>query len=211
LALLGCKDAGLTNPPEHNLLLSLKAAGSVLQKVDHEILHLTSVKVVLKGIEFTHSEAEDSVEIESGLQVLNLAMDSRITEISAVRIHPGEYDRIRFTIHKPEEEEEVSDSTFLGSDSTRQRFSVVITGFYHETPFTFRSQESAEQELRLTTPVSVTEDGTANVTIKIDPYLWFTTNGLVLDPFIQTKEINDLLKKSFADVFRDNDRNGDPD
>lgn len=211
LAFLGCKDAGITNPPEHNLLLSVQAAGSVLQKADHEILHLTSVRVLLKGIEFTQSVSEDSVEVESGLRVVNLAMDARITEISAVRIRPGEYDRIRFTIHKPDDQEQVGDSTFIAADSTHQRFSVVITGFYHETAFTFRSQESATQELRLLAPVNLTEDETINVTLKIDPYLWFTTNGLILDPFNQTKEINDLLKKSFADVFRDNNRDGDPD
>jgi hypothetical protein len=211
LALLGCKDSGITSPPDHNLLLSVQAAGSVLQKANHEILHLTSVKVLLKRIEFGQSESEDSVELESGLRVVNLAMDAKITELSAVRIRPGEYDRIRFTIHKPDDQEQVSDSAFIAADSTHQRFSVVITGFYHETPFTFRSQESAAQELRLVAPVNVTDDETINVTLKIDPYLWFTTNGLILDPFNQTKEINDLLTKSFADVFRDNNRDGDPD
>ena len=48
-------------------------------------------------------------------------------------------------------------------------------------------------------------------TLVIDPYLWFQTNGLFLDPFNQTQQIEDLIKASFASAFRDNDRNGDPD
>ncbi len=57
----------------------------------------------------------------------------------------------------------------------------------------------------------VVEDGVANVTLRIDPYLWFQTNGLILDPFNQTGPIENLITSSFAEAFRDNDRNGDPD
>ncbi len=207
----GCTDSGVAPPPPENLRLSVKAPATVLGKVDHEVLHIISAKVLLKEIKFSEAGSEDSVEIESGPQVVSLNLDAKITEVAAVRIRPGVYDRIRFTIQKPEDTEQVSDSTFKTGESGNQRFSLVVTGLYHDTPFTFKSRESTHHELPLSTPVTVSEDGTVNVTLKIDPYLWFQTNGVVLDPFNQTKEIDDLVKSSFAEAFRDNDRNGDPD
>ncbi len=211
LGVFGCTDSGVNASLPENLLLSVKAPATVLGKVNHEVLHIISVKVLLKEIEFSQAGSGDSVDIESGSRVVSLSLDAKITEVTAVKIRPGVYDRIRFTVHKPEDTEQVSDSTFKSGESGNQRFSLVITGLYHDTPFTFKSRESTRQELRLTTPVTVTEDGTVNVTLKIDPYLWFNTNGLVLDPFNQTKEIDDLIKESFAEAFRDSDRNGDPD
>jgi hypothetical protein len=211
LALGGCKDAGVTPLPPENLLLSLKAPATVLAKVNHEILHLTSVKILMKEIEFSQAGSDDSVEIESGPQVVSLSLDAKITKVTAVKIQPGVYDRVRFTIHKPEDQEKITDSTFTSGQSGNERFSIVITGFYHETPFTFKSRESTRMELKLATPITVVEDGVANVTLKIDPYLWFQTNGLILDPFNQTNEIQNLITSSFAEAFRDNDRNGDPD
>jgi hypothetical protein len=211
LGVAGCRDAGVDAPSPENLRLSLKAPATVLGKVNHEILHLTSVKVLLKEIQFSQAGSDDSVDIESALQVVSLSLDAKITDLTATRIRPGVYDRIRFTVHKPEDTEQVSDTTFRSGESGNQRFSIVVTGFFHDTPFTFKSQESTHHELRLTTPVTVPEDGTVNVTLKIDPYLWFQANGQILNPFSQTKQIDDLIKGSFAEAFPDDDRNGDPD
>jgi hypothetical protein len=211
LGAAGCKDTGVAPLPSENLQLSVKAPATVLGKVDHEILHLTSVKILLKEIEFSQAGSDDSLEIESGTQVISLSLDAKITSVVAAKIPPGVYDRIRFTIHKPEDQEQVADSVFRQGESGQERFSIVITGFYHDTPFTFKSRESNTMELQLPTPVTVVEDGVANVTLRIDPYLWFQTDGLFLDPFNQTREIDDLIKASFAEAFRDNDRNGNPD
>ena len=207
----GCKDTGMAPLPPDNLRLSLKAPATVLGKVSHEVLHITSVKALVKEIEFAQAGSEDSVEIEAGPRVVSLSLDAKMTEVTEVKIRAGVYDRIRFTVHKPEDQEQVGDSTFTAGAGGNERFSVVITGFYHDTPFTFKSRESTRQELRLAAPVTVPEDGTVNVTLRIDPYLWFQINGLVLDPFNQTREIDDLIKSTFALAFRDNDRNGDPD
>lgn len=211
LAAGGCSDTGVNAIPPENLRVSLKAPASVLGKTSHVDLHLTSVKVLFKELEFAQAGSDDSVEIETGPQVVSLSLDASITEITAVKILPGVYDRIRFTVHKPEDHEQVSDSVFKAGESGQDRFSVVITGFYHDAPFTFRSRESTRMELLLSAPVTVSDDGTVNVTIMIDPYLWFHAGGLLLDPFNQTQEIDNMIKSSFARAFRDADRNGDPD
>jgi len=208
----GCTDAG-TDPTvsDHNVQLSVQAAGSVIHKPDHETLHITSVKVLIKRIAFSRATSGDSSDVHSGSIVVDLNLDAKMTTMTATRVRPGMYDRVRFTLHKPEDNEVVGDPVFRQGSSGNQRFSVVITGLYHDTPFTLYSRESAHQELVLVPPVTVPESGTVNVTITIDPYAWFTVNGLVLDPFNQTKEIDDRIKGSFASAFNDNDHNGKPD
>jgi hypothetical protein len=208
----GCKDVG-TEPTEsdQNVQLSVQAAGSVLHKTNHETLHITSVKALLKRIVFSRSASDDSSDVHSGSIIVDLNLDAKMTTMTATHVRPGVYDRVRFTLHKPEDNEVVEDSVFRQGSSGNQRFSVVITGLYHDTPFTFTSRESAHQELVLVPPVTVPESGTVNVTIKIDPYAWFTVEGLVLDPFNQDKQIDDRIKGSFASAFKDNDHNGEPD
>lgn len=207
----GCRDQGVapanTDPNVH---LSVQAAGSVLHKVAHETLHIGSVKVLLKSITLSRG-ATDSMEIHTGPLVVDLHMDAAMVVVAATRIAPGTYDRIRFDIHKPENNEVIGDTTFRSGGGDGGGFSVVITGAYHETEFTFTSRESAHLEILLSQPVIVTEEGNANVTFKIDPYAWFTVDGLVLDPFNQIQQIDDRVKHSFASAFKDDDRNGEPD
>lgn len=208
----GCKDQGLgPDMSTHNVQLSVQAAGSVLHKVNHETLHITSVKILLKRIAFSRATSDDSSDVHTGSIVVDLNLAAKMTPVTATRVRAGVYDRVRFDIHKPEDRESIPDSSFRLGSSGNERYSVVVTGLYHDTPFTFTSRESARQELVLVPPVAVTEDGTVNVTMKIDPYAWFTVNGLVLDPFNQDKQIDDRVKGSFGSAFKDNDRNGEPD
>ena len=208
----GCKDQGVgPDISTHNVQLSVQAAGSVIHKVHHETLHITSVKILLKRIALSRATSDDSTDVHTGSIVVDLNLDAKMTPVTATRVRAGVYDRVRFDIHKPEDHESIPDSSFRMGSSGNERYSVVVTGLYHDTPFTFTSRESARQELVLLPPVAVTEEGTVNVTMKIDPYAWFTVNGLVLDPFNQDTQIDERVKGSFASVFKDNDRNGEPD
>ncbi|MBK7258485.1 MAG: hypothetical protein IPI01_11920 [Ignavibacteriae bacterium] len=208
----GCKDQGVgPDISTHNVQFSVQAAGSVIHKVHHETLHITSVKILLKRIALSRATSDDSTDVHTGSIVVDLNLDAKMTPVTATRVRAGVYDRVRFDIHKPEDHESIPDSSFRVGSSGNERYSVVVTGLYHDTPFTFTSRESARQELVLLPPVAVTEEGTVNVTMKIDPYAWFTVNGLVLDPFNQDKQIDERVKGSFASVFKDNDRNGEPD
>lgn len=209
----GCRDIG-TGPvgSDENVHLSLQAAGSVTQhKPSHEVLHITSVKVLLKRIVFGQATSDDSSDVHTGPLVVDLNLEAKMTVLTAARVAAGTYDRIRFDLHKPEDDEIPSDPVFRVGSSGDQRFSVVITGVYHDAPFTFTSKESARQQLLLDAPLVISESGTVNVTIKVDPYAWFSSGELVYDPVLQTREIDDRIKASFALAFKDNDRNGDPD
>ncbi len=208
----GCKDMGVQSPDtSENVRLSIRASGSVLGKPAHEVLHITSVKILLKKISFKESTSDDSADVFSGPYVVDLDFSTQLHDVVATRVRPGLYDRIRFTIRKPEDQEPLPDPVFADGASGSVRYSVVVTGAYHETPFVYKTGESATQEIRFLAPLTVPESGTVNVTLRIDPYDWFTDGLLIFDPFNQMKEIDDRLKRSIAEAYRDNDRNGEPD
>jgi hypothetical protein len=208
----GCKDMGVQSPDtSENVHVSVRAAGSVLEKPAHEVLHITSVKILLKKISFRQSMSDDSADVYSGPSVVELDFSTKLHDVVVTRVRPGSYDLVRFTIHKPEDQGQLLDSAFADDTGGSALYSVVVTGAYHETPFVYKSRESATQEISFLDPLTVPESGTVNVTFRIDPYAWFTDGLLIFDPFNQRKEIDNRLRQSIAEAYRDNDRNGEPD
>jgi hypothetical protein len=213
LSCAGCGDIGQEPVAAENLSLNVVAAHShgAANKPAHVHLAITSAKVLLKKITFVREQADDSVEIVAGPVVANIRLDGQTTTLVVTTIPPGLYDRVRFIVHKPEDSEPLPDPEFRTGASGGERYSVIVTGFYLDTPFTYRSRESARLEVEFSSPLVVPETGIVNMTLLVDPYLWFTDGDLVFDPFNESARIDDRIKRSFARAFRDDDRDGDPD
>ena len=209
----GCTDTGSVPGPTENLTLSISSSHthSSLASPGHQTLAISSAKVLIRDVRFKEEVSGDGTDVKSSSFVVFFAVDGSVTPVARARIRPGIYEILQFTLHKPEDQESLGDPDFGNGPSDDQRYSVIVTGFYHETPFVYRSQVNARQDLRLPLPIEVPSEGYVNVTLKIDPYAWFTVGELVLDPFIQGKEIDDRIVSSFANAFRDNDGNGEPD
>ena len=208
----GCKDLGVNNPDQAaSFHLTVVTPTTVLGKPSHEILHIISAKILLKNIFFKVSGVEDSTEITRGPLVVDLDLTARPKELLISQIPTNSYDRMRFTIHSPELGEPLLDSAFVAGNDSSELYSVVVVGLYHETPFVFRSQESFRTDVNFTSPVTIPASGSVNVTLKIDPYAWFTEGELFYDPFNQTGKIDDRIKNAQLEAFRDNDRDGEPD
>ena len=79
--------------------------------------------------------------------------------------------------------------------------------------FSKNSLRYAKQDLKLITPIEVTDNSIANLTIIVDPYSWFDDNGNILDPNDPTNEslIEDNIKQSFKKIIIDNNYDGLPD
>jgi hypothetical protein len=208
----GCKDLGVNGPDQAmNFHLTVVTPETVLGKPGHEVLHIISAKILLENISFRVSGLEDSTEITRGPLVVDLDLTARTKELLISQLPTNNYDRMRFSIHAPEDGEPLLDSAFVAGNDSSKRYSVVVVGLYHETPFTFRSQESFRIDINFTSPVAISASGSVNVTLKIDPYAWFTEGQLFYDPFNQTGKIDGRIKNAQMEAFRDNDRNGEPD
>jgi hypothetical protein len=212
IVLSGCKDLGVdavaTGP---NVQINIVTPQTVLGKPAHEILHIISAKILWDHVCLCTAGGGDSLYVSADPIAVDLDLTAHAKILLAGRIPAGTFDRIRFTIHQPDTSETLPDPAFADSTHDYQRCALVVEGLYHETPFTFRSQQSVRLEVLFTSPVTVPASGEVNLTVLIDPYAWFTEGPLFYDPWNQVGEINDRIRNAPIEAFRDNDRNGQPD
>lgn len=175
-------------------------------------VRLSSAKILLKHITFGDARSNDSADVKTGPYAVALDLAGGRTAVAAARVRPGLYDRLRFRLHKPEDAEPIPDPEFREGESGNLRYSVIVRGTVDGAPFEYRSRESAVQELQLPAPLAVGEEGTATVTLLVDPNAWFVAGGRTLDPSNASDRglIDENIKRSF-EAFKDNDGNGRPD
>lgn len=191
--------------------LSMKVDMSALAKTAGDTVIIESAKLMLKSIKFK-TDFEDSLDYKTGPFIVNLDLNGGITQIAATDIPNGIYDKIKFKIHKPEDDEAISDSDFVAGADSDKRFSVVIRGTYNGTPFLYRSKKDIEQELEINPPLVVTDStNDVNATLLVAPAGWFMEEGNYLDPNNESnrEDIDDNIKRSFKKAMKDNDHDGD--
>lgn len=215
MGIVSCDVAETGSTPTARINAIVKTAPdttTVMKLADH--LTLTEAKMLVRDIEFESALDEDSLDFETGPIVLNLNLDGGVTEIAVAEVKPGIYDEIEFDIHKPEDNEEVSDTDFRIGDSGDERFSVVIRGIIDGEEFLFRSNENFDLEIEPAYNIEINEnDVNFDITLSIDVSQWFMDEqGNPLDPrnFEHANAIDESIERSF-DVFEDNDRDGDDD
>ena len=125
----------------------------------------------------------------------------------------GNYNKIRFEVHKPDTNEVLTDPEF---SDTSGRFSLIAKGSFNGNRFIYKSKYSAWKILQFVNQVSISGSGTTNITLLIKPYIWFLNNGDFVDPrepgnsVIIDNNIKNNFNNGFS-AFTDNDRNGIPD
>lgn len=212
--LLGCNNDAVT-PVENSANVSLSIASrSQLQKTDGtHVVTVESAKVLIKNIKFHQFPSDDANDVKVGPYAVSLSLTGNSTTVLATRVPPGMYDRVRFTLHKPEDFEPIPDPEFREGESGQLRYSVIVRGTYNGAGFVYKSRENASQEVRLDAPITVSDEGSVNVTMTVDPHSWFFRNGQELDPTnpANAQAIDNAIKASFARAFKDNNRDGRPD
>lgn len=178
------------------------------------IFILDTVKILIKDIKLELSNAyEDSCGFKVGPFVLFLNLSSSINTISSAIIPAGDYKKIKFEIHKLNDNEVVPDPDFADVNG---RYSVVVKGWYLGNYFVYKSTKSAHQKLQFPVNIPVTLSAASNITMIVKPYIRFIKNGNWLNPF-DTSNSNDIdnnikdnINHNFK-AFKDDDRNGYPD
>ena len=179
-------------------------------------LILDTVKILLKDIKLNAASTDDSTNFRTGPFVLyiNLSNPAILQTIGSAYIPPGTYGKIKFEVHKLEGGESVPDPEFADSTNT---YSVVAKGTFNGARFVYKSDKSAKQQLAFPNSLTVTTTS-SNVTIKIEPYIWFIDQGtgMYLDPTLPSNHnnidnnIKNNINANFK-AFKDNDKNGLPD
>lgn len=214
MIIAGCSNdemnpAGNSNNISDNLTLSVMSDGSVSD--DNEII-ITEAKCLIGKVELETEPSSTSIYLPLNPFVVNLNSFSSAQLIASVNIPQGTFNKIKFQIHKPEDNETPPDPEFKTGESGNQRFSVIIKGTYNGNSFIYRSGKSVNLVFSLNNLLTVGETY-RNLTFLINPSQWFTNNNTTIDPRNSSFEdiIDDNIKNSFKRIFRDDDRDGRPD
>ncbi len=185
-----------------------------------DTLQIDDVQLVLRHIELhrvsgsacdTSSDGRDCQELELNPMLVQLPLSPGATQAFTVSVDTGAYDRLEFQIHRPESD--AADLAFLQAHPDFQGVSIMATGSFNGTPFTFTSDLDVGQELSLVPPVSVTDSTPASLTIHVDLSTWFQAGGMLIDPSTANQGqgnegvVRSNIEQSFH-AFEDEDHDG---
>ncbi len=208
-----CNDSTVTPPQTDNLSLNIMSTTDSAGDSQSYFI-IDTVKILLKDIKLNVSNSnQDSTNFKTGPFVLFLNLTSGINEISTSMIPSGSYDKIKFEIHKLNNNEVTPDPEFSDATGT---YSVIVKGRYLGNHFVYKSSKSAHQMITFPDIIPVATSARTNITLIVKPYIWFISNGVYLDPNVSSNsnDIDNNIKINFKNnlkAFRDNDKNGVPD
>ena len=205
------KTSPVTSQADNLSFSAMSSADSVGDA--QNIIILDTVKILIKDIKLDVADNhQDSSDFKIGPFVLFLNLTSSINTISSAIIPYGDYEHVKFEVHKLNDNEAVPDPEFADVNG---RYSVIVKGFYLGNYFVYRSSKSAHQILNFPNNVSISA-AYSNITMIVKPFIWFIKNGAFLDPKDPANSndidnnIKDNINHNFK-AFRDDDRNGLPD
>ncbi len=222
----GCSNG--VAPQSGNFQMSVQSTRT-MAKTASDSLAITSAKILMKNLRlkgipsadsvavndsaivFRDGDESDEQELKMGPFVVDLSLTGNVSPFTVDNVATGTYVGAKFDIHRLEEGEPVPDSAFIDtSRGNEDTYSVVVTGYYNNVPFVYKSRVSAHQDVFFKSPVVVTKTGFVNVTITVDPYSWFTANGKIVDPANPANsEIIDMqIRHSFREGFEDDHEDG---
>lgn len=214
LAFTGCgEDSSVNNNTggntEGNTSMSVKLDESITGS-NYPVI--TEAKALITEVELETEPSGTSHEIHISPVVIYFNTGGQIVSVAAGNLPSGSWNKIKLKIHKPEDTEPIPDPEFREGTSGNQRYSFIIKGTYNGNPFVYKSRKSAGIIINLNAPLN-TGNGSRNITLLVNPSLWFINNGNVLDPGNSSNDdlIDDNLKNSFKRAFRDDNKDGQPD
>lgn len=199
------------------------AIGPETITVGSDVIVFTSVQLVLREIELNHvggtacdtTLTDECEEMEVGPILLDMPLGAGADRQFVVQVDTGSYDKIEFEVHKPESSD---DAGFIALHPEFDGVSIIATGTWNGTPFTYSSDLDVEQEYTISPPLVVTETSGANVTFRVDLAEWFlnqAADGLI-DPLTANKggqlegEVKSNIETSI-NAFEDEDHDGEDD
>lgn len=214
LAITGCgEDSSVNNNTggntEGNTSMSVKLDESITGS-NYPVI--TEAKALITEVELETEPSGTSHEIHISPVVIYFNTGGQIVSVTAGNLPSGSWNKIKLKIHKPEDTEPIPDPEFREGTSGNQRYSFIIKGTFNGNPFVYKSRKSAGIIINLNAPLN-TGNGSRNITLLVNPSLWFINNGIVLDPGNSSNDdlIDDNLKNSFKRAFRDDNKDGQPD
>jgi hypothetical protein len=194
---------------QSDMSVSIKADNSANNP--SSVIVIDDAKALITEVEFEKEGTAENEGVHIDPFVIHFKTDGTIGELTNATIKAGTFTKIKFKIHKPDDNEVLTDPEFREGSGGNQRFSFIIKGTIDGNPFVFKSKQSASIVINLDNNISLNSLN-KNVTVLFNTK-WFDVNGVTIDPRDPGNEndIDNNLHGSFNRAFEDNDKNGVPD
>jgi hypothetical protein len=213
--------------------VATNAAGNiVLVGTSNDSLVITKVQLVLENVKLrregvtacpdsmaasksgrSHDENGCS-RLDLGPMLLDLPLSGSSTSPLAVTVPAGTYHEFEFELEHISASASASQAQkdFLAAHPDLKDVSMVVTGTYKGTAFTFKSNVKAEVQFEFEPSLVVETGVNDNVSIALDLSKWFkSANGAIVAPTVSNQlQIDQNILSSF-DAFGDRDRDGHED
>lgn len=189
---------------------------TVSVKADNNVsdanLIITEAKALITEVEFEKESNGKNELLIKGPFVMKFSLDGTLSTFGTQFIIRDIYTKVKFKLHKPEDNETVSDPEFKEGTGENQRYSFIIKGTYNGNSFVYKSKNSANIVINFAQAENINLKK-ANITILFNKLKWFMNGSTQLNPSDPVYEsvIDDNIKNSFIEAFRDDDENGSPD
>ena len=212
LILTGCdENGGITVPSGvSELTVSIKADDNAID--NPASISITEAKALITNVEFEkESNGKDELH-QRGPLVYLFNLSGGVKEMGTQYLIRDNYTKIKFQIHKPDENESVPDPEFKEGTGVNQRYSFIIKGTYNGSSFVYKSKQSVNIVLNFSGVENINLK-TANITVLFNKLSWFKNGNTELNPNDPHNEniIDSNIKNSFKKVFRDDNKDGVPD
>ncbi len=155
----------------------------------------------------------DCAELELAPTIVDLPVDSTITNKLTVSIPSGTYSSLEAKIGPVTGKRGQGSTDFLTAHPDFTNVSVRVEGTFNGKAFTYTGSPRIEFEKSFNPPI-VVDSGAVNVTMNVDLRSWFKDrSGAFIDPSTANTNganaalVADNIRRSFR-AFRDDDRNG---
>lgn len=206
----GCDESGGITIPSgaSELTVSVKSDDNLSDAA----IVFTEAKALITDVEFEKKSNGKNELHQRGPIVLKFNLNGTLQEMGTQFIIRDIYTKIKFKIHKPEENETVSDPEFKEGTGENQRYSFIIKGTYNGSNFVYKSKKSANLVINFSNEENINIKKT-NITVLFNELKWLKNGSADLDPRIAQNEslIDDNIKNSFSKAIRDDNKDGLPD
>ncbi len=206
------------------------AAGAETFTLGATTIEFTSVQVVLKSIKLVRASGDDCEsgddepsddsceDLRLGPQLFDVPLAAGAQRILTVDVPADTYRRLKFHVHKPEDDGNTVDQEFLAAHPDFKKVSIRAEGLFNGTPFIYETDLNAVQQINFNPFLVIDASGPVDLTMFLDLGAWFQdpSGTAFVDPVSALKDgsnrnlVEQNIKRTIR-VFRDDDHDGDDD
>lgn len=175
-------------------LLDTKGASPLGAGAEVDSLSISRVRILVTELKLHDKVDDDTTDDDSEDRLVKtgpIVIDADSTGVKVFlteEIPAGDYDKVKFEFHRfnASQVAQYLGDTIFGPFVTDDRWSVIVDGTLYNggqaTPFTYRSDITANLSLKFPEEIEVPEGGTGVIVVEIDPIEIFKEGNGVLDP-----------------------------